>query len=606
MGSLRYRVAAIVAVTALSLWALFPRTVVERARGPNGEFIYNPDGTERLDTTRRIPIKRGLDLQGGTHLTLEVDESKGTIPNKADAIDRALKVVRTRIDQFGVAEPVVQKAGNDRIVVELPGIDDQKRAVSVVQQSAFLQFQIVDKTQALDKALPHIDAVLKSKGLAATTPRGGAAPAPTAGVQSLFSTPSDTVRPDTGKAAPPTAPAPAAPGHKATQRAHSKASAAPQTGDTARSHAVPATKSESGAKDTGALSGITAGQFSRLVQQGQTPGEYFVAQADVPTVQRYLALPEVQAALPPGKVVRWANDTLSIGQRAYRAMYVLDARPIITGEYLIDAQPASDPIEGTKVDFQLNREGGRRFQAETARHIKDYMAIVLDTLVMGRPPVIQSAIGSRGQITMGGRDLQAAQDLALVLRAGALPVPLKVAEVRAIGASLGADSVRKGVTAGLIAIVLVIVIMAGYYRGSGILAVGGLTLYVLYTLAGLATAGAVLTLPGLAGFVLSIGIAVDANVLIFERIREELDGGKTPRTAINDGFRHAMTAIIDSNVTTVLTAAVLYQYGSGPVKGFAVTLIAGILASMVTSIFVVRTFYMVWLGRAQAPQTISI
>jgi len=600
MGSLRYRVAAIAAVTALSLWALFPRTVIERARGPNGEFLYNPDGLERLDTTRRIPIKRGLDLQGGTHLTLEVDESKGAIPNKADAIDRALKVVRTRIDQFGVAEPVVQKAGNDRIVVELPGIDDQKRAVSVVQQSAFLQFQIVDKTQALDKAIPHVDAVLKSKGLAATTPRNGAAAAPNAGVQSLFSTPSDTVKPDTGKAAT------SASARKATSRGTDKARAAPQKGDTARSRAVPATKSESGASDTGALAGITGGPFSHLVQQGQGPGEYFVAQSDVPTVQRYLALPEVQAALPPGKVVRWESDTVSIGQRAYRAMYVLDARPIITGEYLIDAQPASDPIEGTKVDFQLNREGGRRFQEETAKHIKDYMAIVLDTLVMGRPPIIQSAIGSRGQITMGGRDLQAAQDLALVLRAGALPVPLKVAEVRAIGASLGADSVRKGVTAGLIAIVLVIVIMAGYYRGSGLLAVGGLALYVLYTLAALATFDAVLTLPGLAGFVLSIGIAVDANVLIFERIREELDRGKTPRTAIDEGFRHAMTAIIDSNVTTVLTAAVLYQYGSGPVRGFAVTLIAGILASMVTSIFVVRAFYMIWLGRARAPQTISI
>jgi preprotein translocase subunit SecD len=207
---------------------------------------------------------------------------------------------------------------------------------------------------------------------------------------------------------------------------------------------------------------------------------------------------------------------------------------------------------------------------------------------------------------MGGKDLQAAQDLALVLRAGALPVPLKVAEVRQIGASLGQDSIVAGVRAGVIAVLLVVVIMLVYYRFSGLLAVGGLTLYMLYTMAALASFDAVLTLPGLAGFILSIGIAVDANVLIFERIREELDRGKTPRTAIDEGFRHAMSAIIDSNVTTVLTAAVLYQYGTGPVKGFAVTLIAGILASMVTSIFVVRTFYMIWLTRARSPQTISI
>jgi preprotein translocase subunit SecD len=226
---------------------------------------------------------------------------------------------------------------------------------------------------------------------------------------------------------------------------------------------------------------------------------------------------------------------------------------------------------------------------------------------MGMPPVIQSAISTQGQITMGqGRDLQAAQDLSLVLKAGALPVALKVAEVRNIGPSLGHDSINHAMTAGAIAVILVITVMLVYYKFSGVLAVGGLLLYVLYTLATLAGFNAVLTLPGLAGFVLSIGIAVDANVLIFERIREELDRGKTVRTAIEEGFHHAKSAIIDSNVTTVLTAMVLYQFGTGPVKGFAVTLIAGIVASMVTSIFVVRTFYLLWLNRSRGAQTLSI
>ena len=223
------------------------------------------------------------------------------------------------------------------------------------------------------------------------------------------------------------------------------------------------------------------------------------------------------------------------------------------------------------------------------------------------PPVINSAIGTRGQITMGqGRDLQNAQDLSLVLKAGALPVPLKVAEVRNIGPSLGRDSINNAFKAGTIAIVLIVAIMLVFYRFSGFLAVAGLALYVLYTLATLAGFDAVLTLPGLAGFVLSIGIAVDANVLIFERIREELDRGKTVRTAIDEGFFHARSAIIDSNVTTILTAAVLYQYGSGPVRGFAVTLIAGIVASMITSMFVVRTFYLLWLNRSRGAQTLSI
>jgi len=185
-------------------------------------------------------------------------------------------------------------------------------------------------------------------------------------------------------------------------------------------------------------------------------------------------------------------------------------------------------------------------------------------------------------------------------------VPLRVAEVRNIGPGLGRDSINHAMLAGAIAIVLIVGIMLVYYRFSGLLAVGGLMLYVLYTLAALAGFDAVLTLPGLAGFILSIGIAVDANVLIFERIREELERGKTVRTSIDEGFRHAMSAIIDSNVTTILTAMVLYQFGTGAVKGFAVTLIAGITASMITSIFVVRTFYLLWLNRSRGAQTLSI
>ena len=553
--SLKYRLLVILGLIGASFWALFPRTVVERVKR-NGEFVY--------DTVRRVPLKRGLDLQGGMYLALEVDESKGLVPDKSKAIDNALKVVRNRIDEFGVSEPVVQKAGNDRIIVELPGIDDPRRAEDVVQKSAFLEFQITDKTQALEKSLPRLDALLKDKKLVVAVSTGSAATTDTssrAGLQSLF------------------------------------------TADTSK-------KADSSKTDSAKAAAATVGgpgAFSRLVQQGQMPGEYYVAQSDVATMNQYLALPEVAAALPPGKVLRWSSDTASLGNRIYRALYVLDAKPIITGEFLTDAKPNTSPTEGNLVEFTMNNEGARRFRTETSRHIQDYMAIVLDQRVMGRPPVIQSSIGARGQITMGGKDLQAAQDLALVLRAGSLPVPLKVIDVRVIGASLGQDSIHKGITAGVIAIALVVIIMLGYYRFSGALAVAGLALYILYTLAALAGFSAVLTLPGLAGFVLSIGIAVDANVLIFERIREELVHGKTIRTAIDEGFRHAMSAIVDSNVSTALTAAVLYQYGTGPVRGFAVTLLAGIAASMVTSIFVVRTFYMLWLNRSgEAQTTLSI
>src|SRR3984893_2336054 len=539
--SLKYRIAIILGLIAASIWTLFPRTVVERVTR-NGQVVY--------DTVRRVPLKRGLDLQGGMHLALEVDESKGPVPDKSKAIDNALKVVRNRIDEFGVSEPVVQKAGSDRIIVELPGIDDPQRAQDVVQKA--------NKTQALEKALPRLDAVLKDAKLTVAVAAPGAKKDTTsAGLQSLF------------------------------------------TADTSK-------KADSAKTDSAAAAAGTAGgpgAFSKLIQQGQMPGEYYVAQSDVGLLTQYLAMPPVQAALPPAKVIRWSSDTVALGNRVYRPLYVLDAKPIITGEFLTDAKPNTSPTEGNLVQFTMKNEGARKFRTDTPRHIKDFMAIVLDQHVMGRPPVIQSAIGANGQITMGGKDLQAAQDLALVLRAGSLPVPLKVADVVQIGASLGQDSIHKAITAGVIAVALVVIIMLGYYRFSGALAVAALVLYILYTLAALAGFQAVLTLPGLAGFVLSIGIAVDANVLIFERIREELNHGKTVRTAIDEGFRHAMSAIVDSNVSTALTAAVLYQYGTGPVRGFAVTLLAGIAASMITSIFVVRTFYMIWLNRSRDAQT---
>lgn len=551
--TLKYRILIIVGLILASAAALFPRNVKERVKGPNG-FVY--------DTVRRVPLKRGLDLQGGMHLALEVDESKGVVPQKSEALDRALKVVRTRIDQFGVSEPLVQKSGTDRIIVELPGIDDPQRAQEVVQKSAFLQFQITDKTQALEKALPRLDAAVKNRTSPGSRAAAVAAPGDTA--RKVASSPTDLFTRDTTA----------------------------KPADSAKTDTAVAT---------------AAGQFSRLIQQGQMPGEYFVADADLLTLEGYLAMPEVQAAIPPGKVIRFGSDSSLLASKLYRSMYVLDARPIITGENLVDAKPNSSPTEGTIVEFQFNNEGGRKFRNETSKHIKDFMAIVLDDRVMGRPPVIQSAIGSRGQITMGGRDLQAASDLALVLRAGSLPTPLKIVEIRNVGPSLGQDSIDQGTRAGLVAVGLLVILIITYYRFSGLLAVGGLLLYVVFTLAMLAGFDAVLTLPGLAGFVLSLGVAVDANVLIFERIREELDRGKTVRTAIDEGFSHAMAAIVDSNVTAALTAAVLYQFGTGPVRGFAVTLLAGIAASMISSIFVVRTFYMIWLSRqSTSSQTLSI
>jgi preprotein translocase subunit SecD len=557
MSNLKYRVLLIAGLLAVSIFALFPRTVVERVKR-DGIFVY--------DTVRKVPLKRGLDLQGGMHLTLEIDDSKQAVVDRGEALDRAIKVVRQRVDEFGVAEPVVQKSGDDRIIVELAGIDDPERAQDVIQKAAFLEFQIVDKSQALEKVMPRFDEIARVAGITSGTP---ATPSDTAarggGVASLLTT--DTAR-----------------GGADTTKSDSAAAVA-GTRDT-----TPASRS---------------GVFSASVQPGQMPGQYVVTEQASFLLERALQLPGIQGAMPPGKSIRWGVDPLVQGSQRYRSFYVLDSRPIITGEVLTDARPNTDPIEGNVVQFTLNNEGARRFKSETGKHVGDNMAIVLDQRVV-TAPVLNSAIGRSGQITLGGGSLQAAQDLALVLRAGALPVPLKVAEVRSIGASLGQDSIDKGVLALSLALSLVVVIMIAYYRFAGILAVTALAMYLVFTLAMLAGFDAVLTLPGLAGFVLSIGIAVDANVLIFERIREEILHGKSMRLSIDEGFRHALSAIIDTSLTTILSGLVLYQFGTGPVRGFAVTLIAGIVASLFTAVFVSKTFFLIWLSRARGSQALSI
>ena len=553
MKTLKWRLIAVVVMFVAAVAYLFPKNeTVRRADKQTGIF--------RDTVERRVPLKLGLDLEGGMYLVLEIDDTKqvgGLIKDadRADAIDRALKTVRSRIDAFGVAEPLIQKSGSERIILGLPGMHEEERAINVVREQAFLEFKIVDETQSLERSLPRLDAVVAQRRLAAVTTdtKAGVTPGAPRGLQGLLA--------DSGR----------------------------QAADTAK-------------KDTA----VAGGAFSNLIQQGGMPGEYFVKIADVPTLTRFLADTGVRGALPPAKSVLWGSDSSTIAGAWYRALYVVDSKAIMTGEHVETAQPNTSPLEGTIVQFKLDNVGARRFRSETGKHIQDYMAIVLDNRVMGRPPVIQSAIGRDGQITMGGKDLAAAQDLALVLRAGALPVPLRIAEIRSIGPSLGQDSIKKGRNAGLLGIAMVIIIMVGYYRLSGLLSVVGLVFYAVTTLAFLAAFGASLTLPGIAGFVLSIGMAVDANFLQFERIREELERGKTTRTAVEEGFKNSFSAIIDTHMVTALTGAVLYQYGTGPVQGFAVTLVAGVASSMISSVFVVRTLFLLWLAQSRGTKPLSI
>ncbi len=575
-SSIRSRVIVIVLLIVGAIYFLFPRTVTLRERGA--------DGVMRDTTVTRVPLKRGLDLQGGMHLALELDQSKQVSADPKKDLDLALTVLRKRIDEFGVEEPLVQKAGDDRIVVELAGISEPGRAKAIVQRSAFLEFRITDKTNALDKALPAMDRTLRGLGI-----RGDTGSGKPSAVERLLGGDSSK------KAAAPATAAPV-PGEKAGAKPAPKAG--PKAGaDTAASDTAPV------------AGGVLAGLIEPAAARGGggTPGEYAVPETAFPRVDSLINIPAVARQLPRNVVLRWSSAPTSLGVESYRYLYALDDRPIVTGSNLEDAQAQLDPLtNGPIVTFQLDRAGGRKFGDETGRHVGDYMAILLDGRAQGRPPVIQSRIGRNGQITLGNKSLQEAQDLALTLKAGALPIPLKIVEERQVGASLGSDSIRHGITAGIIGTALVILIMLVFYRMSGALAVAALGLYILFTLGGLSMINATLTLPGLAGIVLSVGIAVDANVLIFERIREELLHGKTVRLSIDEGFKHAMNAIIDSNVSTVLTALFLFQFGTGPVKGFAVTLIMGIAASMITAVFVTRTFFMIWLTRRPTMSTLSI
>ena len=575
-ASIRSRLLLIALLVIGSVYFLFPRNVTLRERGV--------DGVMRDTVVTRVPLKRGLDLQGGMHLALELDQSKQVSADPKKDLDLALTVLRKRIDEFGVEEPLVQKAGDSRIVVELAGITDPARAKSIVQRSAFLEFKITDKSNALEKALPAMDRTLRNLGV-----KGGEAePTKPSAVQQLLG--GDTVPVKDSAAARAKPAAPAKPGAKDSSRA--------KAGDSAA------------AKDTApVVGGVLAGlvQSSGGASAGGVPGEYIVPETAYPRVDSLLNIPAVARQLPRGITLRWSAAPTSVGVQPVRFLYALEDKSIVTGSNLVDAKAQLDPLtNGPIVTFELDRAGGRKFGEETGKHVGDYMAILLDGRVQGRPPVIQSRIGRNGQITLGGKTLQEAQDLALTLKAGALPIPLKIVEERQVGASLGSDSIHKGITAGLVGTALVILIMLVFYRLSGALAVVALGLYILFTLGALSMVNATLTLPGLAGIVLSIGIAVDANVLIFERIREELLHGKTVRLAIDEGFRHAMNAIIDSNVSTVLTALFLFQFGTGPVKGFAVTLILGIIASMITAVFVTRTFFMIWLQRRPAMSTLSI
>jgi preprotein translocase subunit SecD len=311
--------------------------------------------------------------------------------------------------------------------------------------------------------------------------------------------------------------------------------------------------------------------------------------------------------LPPGtQIIPGKAEGQTPGQPTQQVYYILDRAPIVTGQDLRGAspQPSTEFPGQYEVSFTLSTSAAARFGPFTEANIGHRMAIVLDNQVY-TAPVINGRIEDRGQIT-GSFTQDSSQDLALVLRAGALPASIKYLEERTVGPSLGADSIREGVRASIGSIIVVMIFLVFYYRLSGVNAVVALLLNLIILVAFMAYAGAVFTLPGIAGVILTIGMGVDSNVLVFERIREELRSGKAPATAVDVGFNRAFLTIIDTHVTTVVSAIFLFLFGTGPVRGFAVTLVIGLIANVFTSIYVSRAIFDLHLSRMERQAELSI
>jgi preprotein translocase subunit SecD len=394
---------------------------------------------------------------------------------KDSAINQALETIRNRIDQFGVAEPLIQRQGLKQIVVQLPGIKEPKRAKDLIKETALLEFKMLDEASKLTSELPQ------------------------------------------------------------------------------------------------------------RVLKGQEEG----------------VLKQYQDKVPEGDQILFEKVVEKDSGREYRIPYLVKKRVMLAGDVLSDARVSIGQFNEPYVAVTFDARGAREFERITEEHVKKRMAIVLDNTIYSAPVIQERISGGRAQIT-GTFTTQEANDLAIVLRAGALPAPLKVIQDLTVGPSLGRDSIDKGIRSTLFAGALVVLFMAVYYRLSGVIADFALTLNLICLIGALAALNATLTLPGIAGIILTMGMGVDSNVLIFERIREELRQGKPVRLAVDGGYDKALLTIIDSHVTTLITGLALFLFGTGPIKGFAVTLCLGIAINLFTALVGTKVVFDVMNRRRQA------
>jgi len=589
-------------IIVLSLWFVYPS--VRLLLLSSEQKQENP---ELVDQLQMKGVKLGLDLQGGVHLVFEVDTTK-LPPDIAEIpIDEALEVIRSRVDQFGVAEPTIQKVGNTRIIVELPGIQDVENAKKLIQETAVLEFRLMRDPRDVQRFLDKMDKLLTEH-------------------PELLERAQSPVSAETTKVA-----------KVDTTTSPPDRTAMPQPADTAKPLTMGELKKQQEAKDTSAgdTTGkvMTAGQIlgkegaeSTAAEEEETPGfgakpfssmvdvegnSIFVPISKVEVVDRLLKMPEVQDLLKRmHSIMLWAAHPREYQGLKVKELFMLKDKVELTGDHLVSARwrfgSGADPRTAGKpvIDLEFDRQGARIFSKVTGYNIKKRLAIVLNDKVY-TAPVIQTKIRNGRAMITGINDIEEAKIITIVLKAGALPVPLKIIEERTVGPSLGEDSIRKGVTAMIIGLLVVMLFMLIYYRFAGLVADIALLLNILILMAALALVHATLTLPGIAGIILTIGMAVDANVLIYERIREEIRAGRTIRMAIEAGYSRAILTIIDANITTLVAAIVLYYFGTGPIRGFAVTLSLGLVVSMYTAIIVTRMIFD-WYVAAFKKETIAI
>ena len=601
-----------------AMWAIWPTFQYQRLSDAEKEMLREEGKLAQIESRT---IKQGLDLKGGMYIVLEVDlptlmetlaENKDGKFNRSiasvrnqlkripeanfftlftttsgennlklsryyydygsnnsdiivalqdeaeDAINRVLEILVNRVDQFGVAEPTIQKQGNQRIIVELAGVQDSERARALLESTALLEFFIVKDINTTNQLMVRIDQVLKGDESIATV------------TKTTIDKKSDEFQ----------------------ESDDQTVSVSELFGETEDSEA----SSDSAVVDENIFA---ERPFSAMLRNlGQTIG---VPEKNVYAVKKILERPEVQEKLAAvGGMFLFSNKAeeypLVDGtlEMMYSLFLVEDAAELTGG--VVEEAKANLGSQGSTsagqpiVNLTMNSDGARKWSIVTGSNVGRQVALVLDKKVH-MAPNIREKISGGSTLIEGFADINEAKDIAIVLRAGALPAPVDIIEERVIGPSLGADSVRSGTLSIIIGLGLVLVFMIIYYRFSGLIADFALIWNIVLVLAVLASLQATLTLPGIAGLILTVGMSIDANVIIFERIREELRKGKTPKAAVKSGYDRALTTIIDANMTTVIAALVLWQFGTGPIKGFATVLFWGILISMFTAIFVTRTIF---------------